>query len=184
VNRRELVPLGGNVDDWLIAFLDGEGDPRWWHYFLKPGFRHCLAFGFDGRCWLQVDCMLNLLDVRSFANAEMTLVLEILASHDAVILAARRRSVVSHATPRAFVYCVSTVKHLLGLRSKALTPYFLYRALLRQGAQVIDLKESKHDGDGHDLLPGRLGPQRVGGGDDESPRWNVDRGADPSLAPW
>jgi len=139
MERTTLVPLGGNVEHWLVVFLDTENAPRWWHRFVRPGFRHCLAFGFDGRCWLQVDCLLNLLDVRSFAVAEMTLVLEILASHQAKILAVRRAAPVSRPVPRGPVYCVSAVKHLLGTRSHGLTPWQLYRSLLRQGAVAIDL---------------------------------------------
>jgi hypothetical protein len=139
MNRTELVPLGGNVEHWLVAFIDTANETRWWHRFVRPGFRHCLAFGFDGRCWLQVDCMLNLLDVRSFAEAEMTLVLEILASHHARILAVHRARPVSRPVPRFPIYCVSTIKHLLGTRSRALTPWQLYRSLLRQGAVAIDL---------------------------------------------
>jgi len=138
VIRGELVPLGGQVQSWMVAFLDTDNPPRWWHRFVKPGYRHCLAFGFDGRAWLQVDCMLNLLDVRSFADAEMTLVLEVLASHRARILVLER-TVVSRGILRIPIYCVSTVKHLLGVRCWALTPWQLYRALERRGARRIDL---------------------------------------------
>jgi hypothetical protein len=156
MNRAEIVPLGGSVDHWLVVFLDTVNEPRWWHRFVKPGFRHCLAFGFDGRCWLQVDCLLNTLDIHSYAAAEMPLVLEILASHEARILAVRRQPPVSRPTPRLLLYCVSSVKHLLAVRTRAATPWQLYKALLRKGAVAIDLAGELHDDESHRPLPGQL----------------------------
>lgn len=157
MNRVALVPLGGEVRTWLVVFLDTDNPTRWWHRFMRPGYRHCLAFGFDGRSWIQVDCLFNLLDIRSYAEAEMSLVLEALAGYRARILVLER-TVVSRPLLGLPVYCVSTVKHLLGLRCWALTPWQLYRALEKRGARRIDLTgETPHDDQGHYPLPRQLG---------------------------
>jgi len=129
--------LGGNAETWLVVFLDTLAPRRWWHRRLRPGYGHCLAFGYDGRCWLQVDCLFNLLDVRSFTSAEMPVVLENLALQGATCLGLERE--IGKVRPRVFFYCVSTVKHLLGLQSLAMTPWQLYCALERRGARKIDL---------------------------------------------
>lgn len=132
--------LGGNVNTWIVIFCDGPGGRRWWHWLFKPGFRHCFALGWDGRCWLQVDGLSNILDVRSFADVEMRVVMALLREAGAAAIAVDRR-VVSRGIFRGPLYCVPTVKHLLGVRACALTPWQLYRALRRRGGRPVDLGE-------------------------------------------
>lgn len=122
---------------WFVAFVETSA-PVWWQRLLKPGFRHCLAFAWDhtaGR-WLVLNplfdaVVLRALDDDGFAG----FLADLKARRPRIVLA--RAGVARVARPRLLMTCVSAIAAILGLRLCALTPYALYRTLVRHGAKPI-----------------------------------------------
>lgn len=122
---------------WYVAFVPGRG--HWWQRFLKPGFGHCYAFGWDapGDRWLLFAWGLDGIAVRSMPHAWFPAFLAAVQAEGATVLLAK-----SHQTPvtrlRLLSTCVTAIAALLGLPvRRALTPYALYRTLLAHGAVPV-----------------------------------------------
>lgn len=141
---------------WTIAFFEG-GERRWWDIFTRKGFRHCFAFRYlePMDAWAMVDwsnegLFVDFLPKRFIdaailgVNAAGGAFLEV----DAVKPGRR-------IFPLQPMYCVSAMKELVGLRSwRVITPWQLYCALLKQGAQrMFDLSHIKEDTDGESVFP-------------------------------
>lgn len=123
---------------WQVAFLD-EGRYVWWQRFLKRGFSHCLAFAWDAEAerWLIVNPGFDGGLVRAVSREKFTGVLAALRLMGATIVRARRGEG-GPMRPKLLLTCVSVITVLLALeRCCALTPYALYRHLLRRGATLI-----------------------------------------------
>lgn len=121
---------------WLLFFCDPRG-VAWWCRILRPGFRHCVAASWyaDTERWVvfnptRCGTVIEVWTAEQFPArldqylAESSAVLRVASRHD-------RR-----AAP-AMAWCVGQVKALLGVRSAALTPWRLYRALLARGAEPV-----------------------------------------------
>jgi len=121
---------------WLLAFSRETTIP--WLRQLPLCYRHVSAFGYvggDAGVWLFFDWRQNRLQV-SAARDDLqirTLMHEFCHDADLLGMPASDRS----SWGMAGGYCVPAVKHLIGLRSRALTPSGLYRDCLRAGAEII-----------------------------------------------
>jgi hypothetical protein len=126
---------------WFVAFYDAPvtGPARWWQIFTRHhrGFGHCSAFGYDPatRIWLYVDWTASGLAVYSFDDQTVETLLCAFAARGVIL-----ESDVGDARvnlPSLPLYCVSVVKHLIGYKGFAVTPWQLYRALKRRGAREM-----------------------------------------------
>jgi hypothetical protein len=121
---------------WLIFFGD---TPRraWWANVLRPGFRHIAAMSWYAaeQRWVYFDpaCSGTVIRILT-ADEAPALIDRLLAQSSAVLRVASRHD---RGNAPAVCFCVGQVKALLGVRSRALTPYGLYRDLLARGAQVV-----------------------------------------------
>lgn len=128
------------VRSWLVAFTDDPRSPRpWWdRLFCRPGFRHVEAWGWDADAdrWVIYSV---------FTGETCVTVLPDGPVADATIggICAVSSHVLRFEPPaepergpmiRLGFWCVPAVAHLLGVRSRALVPFQLYRDLLRRGA--------------------------------------------------
>lgn len=121
---------------WLVFWSEPDR-PAWWARFLRPGFRHVYAVSWfaDQQRWVYFDpsrfrTAIHLFD-EAQAHDAMT---RLMAPATAILRVASRADRLNAPT---FPWCVGQVKALLGLRSRALTPYALYRDLLARGADVV-----------------------------------------------
>jgi hypothetical protein len=127
---------------WFVAFIDSNCEV-WFQRLLKPGFRHCFAFGWDENAqrWVYVDPLWETIYLRAFSHAEIGCVFARLNAQGARLVAMASRPQLPRARfprPRLMLSCVSAIEALLGLSSAcAVTPYRLYRTLLEQGAVRI-----------------------------------------------
>jgi hypothetical protein len=127
------------VRAWLVFF--GPAPPGWWSLLCRKPFQHVAAIGYDP----DLDVWL------SFDPRRDRLILEVLRPGPEID---RRLGEFAHTcdphvlrfTPRndrrmspAFFSCVGAVKALLGIRSCALVPAQLYRDLVRNGAEIVDV---------------------------------------------
>lgn len=110
--------------DWNIVFEHG-----------RTPWGHVLAFAFDGRSWVVVDPHLRFTEVFTLApGAEFDAwIAEVAQVSEVWRIPGQRRA--SIMTPGLF--CVGTVKRLVGLRSGAFSPGGLRRDLMRQGAKQV-----------------------------------------------
>jgi hypothetical protein len=120
------------IEEWFVAFGEFHKSWRWWHLFTRPGWRHVYAFATQRGAWVVVDPLSNRQAVVLLHGDDMD---EIIRAHRAAGFPVLRMRREIHK--RGFaqpLYCVSVVKHLLGLRSWAITPKQLHDAMIRRGA--------------------------------------------------
>ena len=138
---------------WIIVFFDA-GNRRWWDIFTRPGFRHCLALRYlePMDAWASVDWGNEGLFVdfvpKRFVDA---LILGVDDCGGAFLefdaMPAQRRLL-----PPFFPYCVTTMKHILGIRDfTIITPWQLYCALRKKGAKTIFGMKTEEIADGRHI---------------------------------
>jgi hypothetical protein len=122
---------------WFVAFVETPA-PVWWQRLLKPGFRHCLAFAWDREAarWLVLNPLFDAVILRALDDDGFAAFLAQLKARRPRVVLARMGSA-RVARPRFLMTCVSAIAAILGLRLCALTPYALYRTLVRHGAKPI-----------------------------------------------
>jgi hypothetical protein len=120
---------------WNLLFLSG---PRqhWWDWLTDPVFRHVCAFGWANDRWIVYDSA----DIRSR--------IMVLTASQFDMWIAERETRISDVIQvpvqagaglrgRVGLWCVTSVKHLAGLKSSALRPKALHRDLLAAGYERI-----------------------------------------------
>jgi len=125
----------------LIFFID-KPELRWWdHVFrTRPGFRHCFMVSWShwAQRWLLIDWRTLNLDAMMLFPFELSELEEFAREQDATIVRyTPKQHDVTSRTP-VFIYCTTALQHFLGLSSgPILTPYRLYRKLLKLGGKQI-----------------------------------------------
>lgn len=132
--------------DWLIAFYDPPTDRAWWHAIArrKPGFGHCMAIGYDTvrDTWIILDWTWERLSMAQFPDRDLSALIAAITHPDSGgrVLTLPLDWEPEPGWPVIFpglAYCVTHIKHLIGLRNWALTPYQLFCALRAKGATEI-----------------------------------------------
>ncbi len=122
------------IDEWFVAFGEFHNRTHWWDVFTKPRWRHCFAFATTRGAWVIVDPLSNRTGVVLLEGKEIDTVIASVRAQGFPILRMRRKQIHSHRQIEP-IYCVSTIKHLLGLRSwRAFTPKGLHDEMIRTGA--------------------------------------------------
>lgn len=119
---------------WFFAFEHAES--VWWHRWLKRGYAHCFAFGFDGEAWLVVDPAFEGLIVRRASADEVE---GWFARASLGGLRLWRVPVQGQAVvrPRWVVTCAGALAAIVGFRETPLTPWGLICIARRHGATEI-----------------------------------------------
>lgn len=131
------------IAGWYIAFIPSKSG-LWYHRFLRRGFTHCFAFGWDdfAKVWIMVDPRADAAYVRCFNDIGIEAAMRTVWDCGGRLIYARTEAV-PMPMPRLLVTCVSAIEALLGLpRACAFTPYRLYRSLLARGAMEISVDGS------------------------------------------
>lgn len=133
--------------DWLIAFYDPPPDRwRWWHNLTRrrPGFGHVLAMGYDTirDTWLILDWTHEKLSLCQIPDGDFSTFIAGLTHPDSNGRVLRLPDDWQPTRLDPWIwpclsYCVTQVKHLIGLRDFSLTPYQLFCALRAKGATEI-----------------------------------------------
>jgi hypothetical protein len=112
----------------LVVFMDSDGHPL--ARFLKPGFRHCFACILDENDnWIMVNGRQGVPDFHYLTGGDFDLPAFYREQGYTVIETEQRPTPIF--TPLALRNCVGMIKGALCIRSWAVTPYGLYRHLLR-----------------------------------------------------
>lgn len=130
----------GQPKHWQVCFCR-HGFHPWFDALLPGEFKHVRAFGYVPLedTWIFVDCNLEGLTVRSVRNGskEINGLIQAWIEDSAVLL-------VEHRTCRRLfpgVYCVGSIKRLIGSPSGALLPSTLYRHCRESGGRPFDENE-------------------------------------------
>lgn len=124
-----------SIDRWFIVFEDC-GNNVWWHHWLRPGFKHCWAFGYDlgAKLWIRFEVIFDGCDIRTMTHAEVDEIVGECHERGWIILEVEVERV-RRPKLRFLASCVSATAHLCNLPRGALTPYGLYQKLLAHGAK-------------------------------------------------
>lgn len=132
-------PLKSVGVEWIVIFADRPpGNRRWWHWFTCKGFAHVCATTYDPLhgLWLFVDWNMYNLEPKVLGEAEADILFSLMYEGATFLRYTSHRP--KRATTRSVcLYCVSMIKHLLGVKSFAVTPYQLFCALKKNGGEVI-----------------------------------------------
>ncbi len=127
---------------WYVGFCDGDGVMAWpWRWFTRhrPGFNHCFAFRFEPlqRIWYSVEWSGRRLHVIPLSPEQTTNLIAFATEHATVYAVEVDESEAVTPLPGLPVYCVTVLKHLLNVRTWAITPYQFHCALRRRGCPVM-----------------------------------------------
>lgn len=128
------LALAREPDEWFVAFIRS-GTRRWWKCFTGNNFDHVFTFGYARGHWLLVDWCTFGLKVRLLLDDDIDFIIAG-AMRNGTILGMKKQPFYRPA-PRLPLYCVSAVKHQLGLRSWSITPQQLFCELRRLGAREM-----------------------------------------------
>lgn len=122
---------------WILAFSRETSIP--WLRRLPLTYRHVSAFGYVGAgvdTWLFYSWRTDRVQISAARGDEAVRTLMHAFTQDADMLGIDARPGVALGF-RLGSWCVPAVKHLIGLRSRAITPAGLYRDCIAAGAQPI-----------------------------------------------
>lgn len=132
------------VNEWLIFFGPAAPPISW---ITRKGFGHVFAAGWDPivERWIIYD--------PTRRGTLITVCIETEAFHEHLgLLAKACEPHILRFAPRAdrrlsplLFSCTAAIKALLGLRSRALWPYGLYRHLRAQGAEIVEVPQIEGD---------------------------------------
>lgn len=125
---------------WLIFF--GDADRAWWWTRLfRPGFRHVSAAAWfaDTERWVYFNPTGPGTVIQVATDAEFGPRFQQLVQDSTAIL--RMPSRHSRGMCPAAFFCVGAIKALLGVKSRALTPFGLFRHLVAEGAEIVERPE-------------------------------------------
>jgi hypothetical protein len=120
------------------VFFSDSDRPHWWSPLFRPGFRHIRAAAWyeSAQRWVYFDPCGRGTHIEVATDAEFGARFEHLIRTSAAIL--RVRSEFARGGTPAAAFCVGQVKALLGVKSRALSPFGLYRHLVAHGAEVVE----------------------------------------------
>lgn len=128
-----------HLKTYWVFFRDGDNWFQRW--FLKKDFGHIFLLTKDKYNWILIDPLPDFLNTTVLSYrvdedvpgkiSKMTQAKCVLITVDKDITGRQKFRPAMALIPR-FVSCVGIVKYILGLRSNALTPYGLYKELLKK----------------------------------------------------
>jgi hypothetical protein len=133
------------MQDWYVLFGDGFSATRpWWHRFLAPGYRHCMALRatWSGGASILVEHIGNRLLVEVFPEPVDDLVLRYLQQrqtrHALKVRVPNPDDAMPQAMLRLPMTCVEATKALLGIRApRIIFPRQLAQHLRAAGAWEV-----------------------------------------------
>jgi hypothetical protein len=143
------IPAAIEPNEWFVVF-HRKSFNRWLGWLAMGEFKHVSVFGYCPglKVWLLYDVQWS--GTRIMLVDQATL---ITWSNGCDILKIKRVGAHMGLSSRLGLTCVSTVKHLVGLRCVAATPDQLYRHILRNGGISICERPRRPTG------PGRSEPR-------------------------
>lgn len=125
---------------WWVAFSDGL--PRWWKPLLREGYGHCRAWCevLPGVC-IELNPAAPALEIKLYTSPPYDLVRSAVMAGETVVTIetespyerARRLARINR-----FLTCASVIAYGINIDSWAITPWQLYRRVIKAGGVTID----------------------------------------------
>lgn len=123
---------------WYVIFDRSTGTRKWWSWFLHRDFQHVHVVRECGDSTLMINSFLHCMAAKEYPCDIFNFMQQELAQDPtAVLMITVHYGAHYKPMPLDLLTCVSVVKRLLCIRSRAITPMQLYRELLRAGATVV-----------------------------------------------
>jgi len=121
------------IKEWHVIFGEANA-PFWWQKYLKKGYRHVSALGFDvnSQKWIFFDPGWDGIVIRAVDTQAADLIINMALTDGKILRCIPCNEKV--IKPRILMTCVSQMAHLLGINKFLLTPYGLHCALTKIGA--------------------------------------------------
>jgi len=128
----------------IVCFCDSPNYGPWkWFTFWRKGFNHCYVVDYDPKAdvWMKAECASRRMIFDIYKEDESDFLIGSLVEYATCVDAKGFKTAIYF--PR-WLYCVSFVKHFLGIKKWWIfTPYQLYCELRRQGHKHIFEKEQE-----------------------------------------
>lgn len=136
-SQRTRLECDQEIINWYVIFYPNARE-HWWDWFTHRSWRHCAMYGWNNGSWIVFDVAdkrsrLRVLTSGEFAEWHF----EQITSMNATAIVKIRTQLDGGLRARIGLWCVTGVKHMLGLRSSALRPKALFRDLISNDAEVI-----------------------------------------------
>jgi hypothetical protein len=130
--------MGYFQKEWLIFFYDPPNE-EWYHIFRKKGMAHCGAFYFDPykSCWIMIEHIHKRLDVSLLQGDELNNVIHHIINNNGIILKTKRFRHKWRLFQAAWLRehsCVTVIMRLIGINRLIITPFQLYKYLVKNGS--------------------------------------------------
>jgi uncharacterized protein YjaG (DUF416 family) len=128
---------------WYVVFSAHNVRPTKIHTFLKYPFYHCYCFRQIGDYVYFADHTKANINTAIYQDVTANELAHILINENDNLVILRIKIPIDFSNKNFNIWnmlptCVSTVKMFLGITNKAVTPYQLYRHLLKRGAKLIN----------------------------------------------
>lgn len=123
---------------WYVVF-DTSTSGNWWTRLLKKEFRHVLLWReIEGGC-ICINPLAHVFAVQYYANAKLDDMIrqELEQGCTAILSQTVHYSSFYHIQPIEPFTCVTVAKRMLGIRKRIITPFALYREMVKMGATII-----------------------------------------------
>lgn len=142
------IAVDPRLKSWYVCFTENTHYRFWFTPLLKKGFAHCYAYTFDVEAdrWILYDPTWQGTTIRAFTHTQMERILTEIAKTDIIL------QVDVSDKPfytRHFQSCVTLIANLVGVNVFIPTPYRLFCALKKNGAQyslLSSIDAEKADG--------------------------------------
>lgn len=132
----ELCDVAGPAR-WWVGFTDGQGD-AWYQWMTRPGFRHCFAFrALASEVILLVNPLLHRVDTRSFWMRPDVMIAQEQAAGARIVTIELQPTKADPPRRGPILTCASVCAYSMGMDTRAITPYGLYRAILAHGGREL-----------------------------------------------
>ena len=137
--RASVAP---RIKKWFVCFTDDTNTRFWYDPLIKPGFRHCYAFGYDNLsgAWIIYDPAWDNLIIRVLNPQQLKVFIASIIKKETILEVDIAKDPMF--LTRHFHSCVTSICHLVGINILIPTPYRLYCALRKNGAQVSLLSKN------------------------------------------
>ena len=140
--------MGYFQKEWMIFFYDPPQE-EWYHVFRRKGMAHCGAFYFDPNknTWIMIEHIHKRLDVSLLQGEELNRVIYHILSNNGVILRTKRFKHKSRLFQAAWLRehsCVTIIMRLIGINRLIITPFQLYKYLVKNGSTKWEFLEHQN----------------------------------------
>ena len=119
----------------VVVFTD-ESSEHPFAWVLKKGFKHCFVAVDNGEHWIEIDASTGIPTFRAMAESNYELA-AYYREHKMTVVETAQEEVqtlfeYSFKRPYIFTNCVGVVQFVLGMGQVSITPYALYKNLMRK----------------------------------------------------